>query len=540
MTGSSILPNCSTSPQEEKYAMIPEERHVRIILIALLTLMVVVLVRTAWVSDDAYITLRTISNFARGQGLTWNVGERVQSYTHPLWMATLGVAIFFSNEFHLTTMFTSIFISIAAFYLVCFQACRTRTVAVLSGTILILSKAYIDYSTSGLENPLSHLLLIVFFIYLLRYDETPRSLFTLGLIASLSFLNRPDNVLLFYPAVIIAFLRNRNRQHLSLLIFSQMPMLIWELFSLFYYGLPIPNTALAKLNVGIPAPELVSQGFLYFLDSLQRDPLTLTATMIGLFSVILNRSWKHLTLAAGIILHLMYVVRIGGDFMSGRFLTLPLLGAVLLLSDLDLKRFQVALMLGLVILLGVFNSPTTISSGVEYGQSDAQPQGLFHGIIDERGFYYQATGLLRFNRYEDLPRHPWVYEGINAKLHYEKVVVRGAIGLFGFYAGPDIYIVDIDGLANPLLARLPINPFASWRPGHFRREIPAGYVETLEEGTNILKDPHLAEYYDHLELITRGTLFDPDRIKAIWMLNTGRYNELLDLYLQSEFSEYSS
>lgn len=321
-----------------------------------------------------------------------------------------------------------------------------------------------------------------------------------------------------------------------MLIVSQLPILIWEFFSLFYYGLPIPNTALAKLNVGIPAAELLSQGFLYLLDSLERDPLTLTATMIGLFSVILNRSWKHLALAAGIILHLMYIVRIGGDFMSGRFLTLPLLGAVLLLSNSNLKRIQVALLLGLVILLGVSKSPTTISSGVEYGQSDAQSQELSHGIMDERRVYYQTTGLMHFNRYEDLPRHYWVYEGINAKLRSEKVVVRGGIGLFGFYAGPDIYIVDIDSLANPLLAHLPIDASSSWQPGHFRRVIPAGNIESLEEGTNIIKDPHLAEYYDHLELITRGPLVDPNRIKTIWLLNTGAYNELLDLYLQSEDS----
>ncbi len=36
--------------------------------------------------DDAYITFRTVENFANGFGLTWNVTERVQAYTHPLWM----------------------------------------------------------------------------------------------------------------------------------------------------------------------------------------------------------------------------------------------------------------------------------------------------------------------------------------------------------------------------------------------------------------------------------------------------------------------
>ena len=40
----------------------------------------------AWISDDAFITLRTIDNMLEGYGPRWNVIERVQTYTHPLWM----------------------------------------------------------------------------------------------------------------------------------------------------------------------------------------------------------------------------------------------------------------------------------------------------------------------------------------------------------------------------------------------------------------------------------------------------------------------
>ena len=53
---------------------------------ALLTLIAFVLVNTAWLSEDIYITLRVVDNFVNGYGLTWNVAERVQAYTHPLWL----------------------------------------------------------------------------------------------------------------------------------------------------------------------------------------------------------------------------------------------------------------------------------------------------------------------------------------------------------------------------------------------------------------------------------------------------------------------
>jgi hypothetical protein len=45
--------------------------------------------RNSWLSDDAYVTFRTVDNFMYGYGLTWNVDERVQVYTHPLWMLLL-------------------------------------------------------------------------------------------------------------------------------------------------------------------------------------------------------------------------------------------------------------------------------------------------------------------------------------------------------------------------------------------------------------------------------------------------------------------
>jgi DNA-binding MarR family transcriptional regulator len=53
---------------------------------ALALLFAAVVVRTAWVADDAFITFRTVHNALDGYGLRWNPAERVQTYTHPLWM----------------------------------------------------------------------------------------------------------------------------------------------------------------------------------------------------------------------------------------------------------------------------------------------------------------------------------------------------------------------------------------------------------------------------------------------------------------------
>ena len=117
---------------------------------------ILVVVRTAWISDDAYITFRTIDNWVHGYGLTWNVYERVQVYTHPLWMLLISGIYFVTREMYYTTIFASIVISSSAVALFAFGIARTKTLACLGILLLLFSKAFIDYSTSGLENPLTH------------------------------------------------------------------------------------------------------------------------------------------------------------------------------------------------------------------------------------------------------------------------------------------------------------------------------------------------------------------------------------------------
>ena len=43
------------------------------------------LANTAWMCDDAYISFRSADNLIHGFGLTWNIDERVQVFTNPLW-----------------------------------------------------------------------------------------------------------------------------------------------------------------------------------------------------------------------------------------------------------------------------------------------------------------------------------------------------------------------------------------------------------------------------------------------------------------------
>ena len=46
----------------------------------------------AWLCDDAFISLRYAGNLARGDGLVYNVGERVEGFTNLLWTLLLAAA----------------------------------------------------------------------------------------------------------------------------------------------------------------------------------------------------------------------------------------------------------------------------------------------------------------------------------------------------------------------------------------------------------------------------------------------------------------
>jgi len=508
-------------------------RSDKLVVILFLLCFGVVVVRHAWLSDDAYITFRTVDNLINGYGLTWNVVERAQAYTHPLWMLLLSAVYFFTHEIFFSSHLLSITISLLTVFALVTRVARSLVTALLGITILTMSKAFVDYSTSGLENPLTHLIFAVFLFVYLKSETSLKTLFFLSLLTALGVLNRMDTVLLFLPALVYSLVKLRKAKGLCAVVAGFTPAALWELFSLFYYGALFPSTAFAKLNPGIISRQtLVLHGLYYLLDSIRVDPLTLAVIAVGIGLPLVTKAWRVLPIAAGLALHLLYVVSIGGDFMSGRFLTAPLFGAVAILisSNLHLHKTTWLALFALVIVLGL-SAPYSPVLTAPAHSADLDPGDWMssRGISDERANYYRNTGLLMALQYTDLPNHDWALQGRAARLKGPAVVQRGSVGFFGYFAGPQVYVIDPLGLANPLLARLPPTDL-NWRIGHFGRTEPDGYMETLATGENRIKDENLATYYDKLAFVIRGDLFDIDRLVEIWKLNTGAYDHYLDAY----------
>jgi arabinofuranosyltransferase len=478
--------------------------------------LVVTVVRSAWVCDDSFITLRTIDNFVDGHGLRWNVAERVQSFTHPLWMLLLASVYLVTHEAYYTVLTVSILLSAVVVWWLVARVARSALGALLAIAVLTLSKAYVDYSTSGLENPLTYLLLVLFLSFFLPVEGQERRPLALALVAGLLALNRMDLLLLILPALVGAMRELPWRRAVKTVLIGFSPFLVWELFALVYFGAPFPNSAYAKLVTGIPRADLIRQGYHYFLNSLGIDPVTLVAVGAAALFAVRRRDVGELLMTAGVGLYLGYVLWIGGDFMSGRFFAAPLLVSAALLARWKPERPGVLALLPFlaVALLGLATPNSPVYSGADYAAKHRSRAADNARITDERAFYCREVPM---------PNHRSAYEGRQARESGPAVVVRGGVGFFGYYAGPGVHIVEPWAVSDPLLARLPVPEGGFWRIGHFTREIPQGYEATLRTGENRIVDPKVARLYEALEVVTRGRLFSGRRLAEIWKLNTGSY-----------------
>ena len=160
-----------------------------------------------WLSDDALLTFRQILNVTEGHGAVWNWGERVQVFTHPAWFLLLSVVhvlsggLFEPNILKYSSLFVSFALCMGALWLFLreMKGLQKGVVVVLL-LALLSSQAFIDYTSSGLENPLSYFLVALISIrfFSARYDGF------FFLLCALLFLTRMDYALLLLPLCLYA------------------------------------------------------------------------------------------------------------------------------------------------------------------------------------------------------------------------------------------------------------------------------------------------------------------------------------------------
>ena len=513
--------------------MAPSSSRTPALLLAALAPLCFCLVTNAWQSDDAFITFRTVKNLWHGLGLTWNPGWRVQAYTHPLWMFVAALCYGVSGECYYSVLVVAIILSMATGALLLGLAAHDLALGVLAVLVMTASSAVIQYGVSGLENPLLALLLVAY-AAVIRRERADRPAWRSVLLVSLIGLTRMDAMVLVLPSLAVQLYGSLKRpRQLLLAALGGLPLVAWHGFSLVYYGSLVPNTALAKLNIDVAKPLLFLQGAYYFADSVARDPLTLLMVALAIGALATRSERLARAHALGLMLGLLYIFRIGGDFMTGRFFGAPCVFALAaLLSErvvpAQRSRAWVACGMALVAAYALLWPGSPWRFQYEPMQNGSMSERIAeNGIADERAYYFHSTGLINVLIDREtirtvnlpMPPHTWAMKGRRfANSRRSDLEVQGSIGFYGYFAENKL-VVDNCALADAFLARIP--NCKSFRIGHCKRAIPEGYLDSLLSGHNLVTDPALARTYARVAAIAAGPLFTAERWRAILCFNLG-------------------
>ena len=411
---------------------------------------------------------------------------------------------------------------------------------------MITSKAFMDYSSSGLENPLSHLLVALFYARLARGDRALAELSRpevcwLFFIGALAFVNRMDTVLFYAPALAylgVVHLRRHGLRFAGVVLLALLPAFLWLLFSTIYYGFPFPNTAYAKAShIGVPLADRLARGWSYLSTSVAWDAASHGVIVLAVALAIWRRNARAVLAMAGVLLYVIYVVTTAASatHMAGRFFSVAFLVAFLVTLDLLRARAAAAAVAGCAVVFALISPLSPLKMNTSWY---APPKPMDRSCLDTNWYVHQeGAALVNDGAGYSLPVHQWYLAGKAYRKHPSTLHVGGvfgqAIGYFGMAAGPRKHIIDNLGLADAFLARLPACNTSSpqhWKSGHFYRLIPPGYVASVKHGRDLIKDPSLRSYHAKIVSITRGPVWSWRRFVDIFQLNTGAYDHWLVPY----------
>ena len=261
-----------------------------------------------------------------------------------------------------------------------------------------------------------------------------------------------------------------------------LPLAIWIVFAFFYYGDIAPNSAHAKVGIFPTWWDGILQGGVYLGDWIRHEPISaLSAGLALVYATLRARAAAQVALAAGIWLQLGYVILVGGDFMRGRFLlSIFVAGLAFGLCRLvaDLREREAPGWLIAIPLVGVcvalpFAPEPEATGNLQVPKS---------GIVNERLFYpgYRIDTYLEKGRIQN-PYFPLSLADelrAYAEACGPVTVHARTPGTLGYLAGPEVTVIDLLGLTDAFIARLPKERLILKRPriGHPDKRIPLAYL----------------------------------------------------------------
>ena len=316
-----------------------------------------------WMSDDGLIVLRTVRNLLAGNGPVFNVGERVEANTSTLWQYLITVFGWLTGaRLESVAMWLALACTVIAAVCATYGAGKFWQVQQVAPVIPFGIIVYLalpparDFATSGLEWGLSLSWIAVWWVLLVHWASPqgkrakPIPGYWLAFWCGLSWLVRPE--LALYGGVTgIVLIAYSPRKTLGILAAALPVPAAYQIFRMGYYGLLTPHTAVAKSA----SDSEWARGWDYFVDFVGYYWLWLPVIAVAAVAVWLLRQERGRRLAIVLLtsgcalVHILYVLRVGGDFMHGRMWLFPLFALLLPVMAIPFTRVTAAVATAIVV-----------------------------------------------------------------------------------------------------------------------------------------------------------------------------------------------
>lgn len=470
-----------------------------------------------WIADDGLIVLRTVRNLQAGNGPVFNAGERVEANTSTLWQYLIWALSWTGLRLETLAMVLAIVLSVSAMMIGTWVACRFHSdggrhsrpvpVAPAGALVYLALPPARDFFTSGLEWGLAIFWLAVAWAALVRFarpDDKAGITYFLAVWAGLSWLVRPE--LALYGGVIglVLLVEADSWKVRGRILAVALPVpLGYQIFRMGYYGLLTPHTAVAKSASG----SAWGHGFAYLGDFVGPYWLWLPLAILVGLSVYLTGGWQapRLSPAASIrsrtgvtcilvacgLLHVLYVLRVGGDFMHGRMLLLPLFALLLPVFAVPLRDAWIAVAVGVIAVWSAvvayrghhvnwasFKDQISVVDEREYWTyatrrepgdgpkvvEDYANMRLMRGFVDHGIAGLEHGDAMSFMIASDDDGTDWITSPRDDKRTDPPTTFFMNMGMTSMLAPLDVRVLDPIGLATPIAARQP--RMADGRIGH--------------------------------------------------------------------------
>lgn len=509
--GAGVAASWAIAPIRERVARVPYARP-----LALAVTLAVGLTcawRLRWFADDAFISLHYARNWIEGHGLVYNPGERVEGYTNFLWLALVAGCGRLGLDMPLATLALNLGVYAATVALVHRAARQLAAEHVhqelhfsFAAAMTALSYPMVSFATGGLETMFCALLVLG--AALAAHRARPLAA---GVLAIAATMGHPDHALFYVSIAVVLFARalaggqlfgRRARARFPALPWWRRPalralaayaapfLLLYVPYFLLrwsYYGDLLPNTFYTKSG----GASYYTQGLRYVWVSLVVAGAlgALPAFVLGA-RLLRGTALGQITFVS-FVLYLGYVIRLGGDFMTGRLLVsvLPLL---FLFAELGARgqrrRPLLAALLAAPFTLACLPTPLHPAEKTRWYLTDERT----FWQIDE--LYPMTLKGETAQRAETLHKY---FPDAGTGLRY-------AVFEIGYMAWRTrFHILDIHGLVDRELAHMPLPQRG--RPGH-EREASREYVR--KKGAALSRKPLYAEpYWDASRLLLDGIDF---------------------------------